>query len=134
MKVYLIDTNIFLRYLVKDNQAQAQKINQLFLTAKQNQVKLITTTFIMNEMAWTLKSFYKLNKIKVVEKMELILNFPGIKIRDYFNLKQAVVAYKQKNVDLVDIFTYQTAKKYQAAILSYDRDFDKLDPKIRKEP
>lgn len=53
-----VDTNYFLRFLLEDNKAQAQKVKQLFETASRGEGEELTTSLVVFfEIYWVLTSF-----------------------------------------------------------------------------
>lgn len=137
MNRYFIDANIFLRVLVKikvDKKTFDECI--LFLNAvKTNKVQAVTSSVILAEVAWTLRSFYALSRTQIAEALDSIINFRGLQISDNYNHKKAISIYKQKNIKYIDalISSIEEVDKKEWVIVSYDRDFDKLRV-IRKEP
>ena len=47
---------------------------------------------------------------------------------------EALNIYRLNKIDLVDLIIWTTAKNENKKLLSFDKDFDKLSPKIRLEP
>lgn len=134
MRKYLVDTNIFLRYLTNDEPVLAGRIEKVFSDCREGKLKLVTTTMVISELEWTLRSFYRLSREAVSERIEAVLALPGLRVVDQgHDLSVALELYRQKSVDWVDILNYQVAKKLGIAVLSYDKDFDKLERGVRVE-
>ena len=133
--MYFIDTNIFLRVLVNENQTSHDQCELLLDKIKQNKIKAITGTVVLTEVLWTLLSYYKTSKIKAVSSVEGILNLRGLKIMDYYDHRIALELYSLYNVKYIDclIASARGFDKQKMMVVSYDRDFDKLKI-LRVEP
>lgn len=132
---YFIDTNIFLRYLLGDNPKQAEECRLFLELVINNRIDAYTSDLVINEIAWTLKSVYKVDKDNIVKAINLILNTPGIKVVNDSDTYIAVSLYSNTNTKLVDCFIASQPKvqKKEWIIVSFDKDFDKL-RSIRQEP
>ena len=56
MKPRFVDTNIFIRFITKDDPVKAQKCYLLFQEAKNNKILLTTTKSILAEVVYILSS------------------------------------------------------------------------------
>ena len=54
-----VDTNYFLRYLLRDTENQYVEAKEVFLKAAQGNIKLITSTVVFFEVVWVLRAGYK---------------------------------------------------------------------------
>lgn len=97
-----VDTNLFLRYLTNDIPEQADQVERLLDKAEAGEVQLITSTIVVAEVAWTLSSFYKLDKREVRDAVLALANTPGLTIRGRDHLIQAAYWFEEKNVDFTD--------------------------------
>lgn len=99
-----IDTNIFLRYLTNDVPEKADAVEALLRRAGKGQVRLVTNALVIAEIVWTLTSFYHQSKTNIREKVNAILNTPGIEVVDANLVALAVKWYSEKNVDFIDAY------------------------------
>ncbi len=135
MKKKFIDTNIFLRYLTKDDPEKYEHCLGLFKTALKGKTELITSNMVVAELIWTLLSFYKVPKLVVVEKVAIIAGTEYLFIPDKAIILEALMLYAKKNIDYIDAYKAVFMKHYQTSeILSYDEDFDALEGITRKVP
>lgn len=131
---YFIDSNIFLRVLIKDNHQFSECYN--FLKAiKQNKIAGFTNSLVLAEIAWTLLSFYQVPKAKVIESIKGILQLNGLKIKDKVIHLTAIELYENHTIKVIDalIASQKDILAKKICIVSYDTDFDKLNL-LRKEP
>ncbi|OGY26274.1 MAG: hypothetical protein A2Z24_02030 [Candidatus Woykebacteria bacterium RBG_16_44_10] len=132
---YLVDTNIFLRILVKDEEKSFYECVEFVKWIKAGQIRATTSTLVLAEIHWTLSSFYQFPKEKVAQALGSIINLKNLKIIDKYNHMVALGLFEQKNVKFIDclIASSPMILKRQAVVVSFDRDFDKLGIS-RKEP
>lgn len=133
--LYIIDTNVFLRVLVKEDEASFTAGLRLLETIKQKKCTAYIPGIVLSEIVWTLHSYYEFPKPQVVQALESILNLRGITLVDDYNYPLALDLYQRHSVKYVDacIASLSVVQDKRAAIVSYDHDFDKLGIE-RREP
>jgi len=95
MKTYFVDTNYFLRLLLKEDEKQFDQVYSLFQQAIKNEVKLCTSIVVLFEIYWVLSSFYKQNKPQVCQYLEKILAMSYIEIEKRETFTYALSIYKK---------------------------------------
>lgn len=132
---YFIDSNIFLRVIIKDNPQKVKECENFFEKIRRGNIQAFTSNLILAEIAWTSLSFYKINREELVKILKGILDFKNLKIVDKFNSRLALEIYEKTSIKFIDALIASNPEIYQkkVAIVSYDRDFDKLKIK-RIEP
>jgi predicted nucleic acid-binding protein len=98
------DTNLFLRYLTNDVPEQADAFERLLWKAAKGEVTLVINSLVIAEIVWTLESFYSLSPAQVQEKIQAILNAPGLELEDSSLVLQAVLWHVEKSVDFIDAY------------------------------
>ncbi|MDA8433181.1 MAG: PIN domain-containing protein [Nitrospiraceae bacterium] len=130
-----VDTNIFLRYLTKDDPAKYERCRELFKKAVEGKVSLETSGMVVAELVWTLLSYYKVPKADVIEKISVIVATEGIYIPDRDIITDALVLCGRHNIDYIDAYNAVSMRYHRMnAIYSYDEDFDKVEGVRREEP
>lgn len=104
MNSYFVDTNYFLRLLLKDNSNQYKKVYLLFQKAIHGDIVLYTSVIVFFELYWVLSSFYKKNKSFVSNYLEKILRMDFVQIENRQILKTALDLFKIIQVDLEDCY------------------------------
>ena len=132
---YFIDSNIFLRVLIKENPQVFNDCYSFLEAVKQNKFDAITNSLVLAEVNWTLSSFYKIAKKEIIERIKGILQLRGLKIIDSYNHLQALNLYKKFSIKYIDslIASNEDILAKKITIVSYNTDFDKL-KLLRKEP
>ena len=133
--IYFIDSNIFLRTLIKEDEKSFKECYQFLNLVQENKIKAFTSSLILAEINWVLESFYKFKKSEIIKALKSILNLKGLKIVDKTKPILAVEIFQNFNVKFIDALIASNPQifKKQAIVISYDKDFDKMKI-IRKKP
>jgi predicted nucleic acid-binding protein len=135
MPVRFVDTNVFLRFLTRDDPAKFERCRRMFEQAIAGSFSLRTSELVIAEIVWTLLSYYDLPKPVVIEKVGQILNTPNLDVTHQEVLIEALVLWSRHNCDFID--AYNAALMHRdglAELVSYDSDFDLLPFIRRQEP
>lgn len=130
-----IDTNIFLRVVVKDDRRKVADCETLIRSIIEGKIKAITSSLVLAELVWTCLSFYKISKFEVIKILRGVLSIKNLKIEDKFEPLSAIEYYTKYGVKFIDclIASNPKAGSRKMKVISYDKDFDKLGV-IRIEP
>ncbi len=135
MEKIFVDTNLFLRYLTKDDPAKYDRCRELFKKAVEGKVSLFTSEMVIAELIWTLLSYYKVPKAEVIEKVSIIISTPTLHLVDKAIIADSLILYSQKNIDFIDAYNALFMKFHGLGkIYSYDEDFDAIEGIEREEP
>lgn len=133
MPIRFVDTNIFLRFLTRDDPTKFERCRRLFEQAVAGAITLRTSELVIAEIVWTLLSYYNLPKPVVIEKVGQILNTPNLAVTNQGVLIEALVLWSRHNCDFID--AYNVALMHRdglTELVSYDTDFD-LPPLTRRQ-
>lgn len=130
---YLVDTNVLLRFLSGQPPEQAAAARKLFEQAANGEVVLEVSPLIVAEAFYTLHSFYGVERKTAAEKLSLLLQQHGVKLRDADAVFSALECIQTANVGFADAFLASVASEEKLSVASFDRDFDKLG-EARNEP
>jgi len=135
MEKRFVDTNIFLRYLTKDDPLPYERCREVFRKATEGKMTLLTSAMVIAELIWTLLSYYKVPKAEVIEKISIIISTKNLFISDKEILADALVLYSRKNIDFIDAYNAILMTRHGLdRIYSYDTDFDTVEEIKRDEP
>lgn len=127
MKKYFVDTNFFLRFVLKDNLSQWQIADNYFQEARFEKIKLVFLTEIILEIEYVIRKVYKLNRKIIFKYLSTLLAINSIEITDREVLREALLLYLEKNIDLIDGILFLKAKNQESTVLSFDHDFKKFE-------
>ena len=124
-KVYLIDTNVILRYLLGDHPEFSPKAEAFMTDVSTGTKKAEILDIVIVECVYVMEKFYKIPKTEIVEKLSSLLNFTGIVNPDRSELLEAVLKFKDSNVDIVDCILAACSSP-EKVVISFDKDMKKL--------
>lgn len=135
MTKYFVDTNVFLRTLVKEDTDSFNDCLKFLRGIKENQWSAVTTPIVLAEVAWTLGSYYRFPKSAIIRGIQSIVNIRGLTIGGNHQVAEAVDLYRDHSVKFVDamIASIPQIRMHEWIVISYDHDFDAIDC-LRKEP
>lgn len=122
-----VDTNYFLRFLLKDINDQHLEAKNLFLAASEGKVSLITSIIVFFEIYWVLSSYYERNKVEIANVLGKVLGLSFIKLEEREILFKSLSLFKRTNLDLEDCYNICYAK------FNGIRSFKTFDKKLSKE-
>ena len=100
--IYLIDTNIIIRYLIQDNKEHFAKSQKIFKQIERMDMHVEILDGVIMECLYVLIKFYKLPKNEVIDDMRTILYLDGIVNNNKHILLESLTIYKEKNIDFID--------------------------------
>lgn len=131
MTKIFVDTNFFLRFLLKDVHRQHQKAKDLFLEGAKGKVQLFTSLIVIFELYWVLTSFYQKNKQKIAKILQELLKLKFIELKERKVLIEAIQIFSTTNLDLEDSYNLTYALRENAKqIATFDK---KLEMAFKKK-
>ena len=132
-----VDTNVFLRYLTRDDPYKAEACYRLLQRARNNEVELTISESIITEIVYVLSSprVYALAPSEVRARVYPLIALEGLKIQDRGKYFRALDLFAEHAVDFEDALTVaEMERNCVEALYSYDTDFDAFAGVTRLEP
>ncbi len=134
-----LDTNVILRYLIRDDDAKAQACYELFRRAQKGEEELTTCEAIVAEAVYVLSSPrlpYRLNHEEIRARLLPILTLRGLKLPHKRVCLRALDLHASSAfLDFEDALAVaHMEQRGITEIVSYDRDFDRVAGVRRTEP
>ena len=132
-----VDTNIFLRYLTRDDPDKAQACFELFKRAEANQVTLTVTETVVAEVVYVLSSkrTYSLPRDQIRARLYPLLTLQGLRLSQRQTVLRALDLYVAYEIDFEDaLIVAHMQRQAIRDVYSYDRDFDQVPGVNRQEP
>ncbi len=118
--VYLLDTNIIIRFLVGDNEEHLAKSTEYFEQIELGSMEVEILSDVLMEAFFVLTKFYKLPKIEVISDLKTILSFEGVVNKDKVILFETLSIIENKNIDFVDALICAKCKFQNYEKLSFE--------------
>lgn len=120
--VYLLDTNVILRFLVGDDEKFLEQSTSYFKQIEIGSLEVEILSEVLMEAFFVLTKFYKLPKNEVISDLKTILSFEGIVNKNKIVLFETLNIIENKNIDFVDALICAKCKFQNYSKLSFDKD------------
>ena len=96
-----VDTNVLVRFYIKDEQQQYKRVHQLFRNADHNNPICINLVVLM-EWFWVLTEIYGVSKTDILKELEYLLGSKEIVLENSADVRKASQLFKNQNADFED--------------------------------
>ena len=124
MKIF-IDTNVFLRFLLKDDHNSYEEVVKLFELVEEGKVKPYTSNIVILEIIYVLVKTLKISRTEVLRDIQDLFSMRGLIILEKTNTKEALKIFKQTGVKFADCLI-ATQIKSGTQLCTYDKEFFKI--------
>jgi predicted nucleic-acid-binding protein len=97
-----IDTNVLVRFLVRDDQTQFEKARKLLKRQVSNGRRVFINQLVLLETEWVLRSRYGLAKTLMLDTISRLLDAPDIQLEDEPAVEEALFIWRDANADFAD--------------------------------
>lgn len=124
-KVYLIDTNVVLRFLLDDHATFSLKARRFMQAVFNKERAAALPAVAIVECVYVLEKFYRVPRSDIADNLSRLLTYPGIVNSDKAALLKALNLYHHTGTDIVACILAASSSEH-APIVSFDKDFRKL--------
>jgi len=97
-----LDTNVLVRYLVRDDQTQFEKARSMIDREVNTGEPVLVSLVVLLETEWVLRSRYELKKSEIVAAFSSLLNVAEVDFEDEPSVEQAVYTWKDSSAEFAD--------------------------------
>lgn len=97
-----VDTNILVRFLVRDDEAQFEKARKLIKREVAAGRRVFVSHLVLLETEWVLRSRYSLPKSLIIETISGLLDTTDVRFEDESAIEEALFAWKDAAADFAD--------------------------------
>ena len=97
-----IDTNVLVRYLVRDDQVQFERARRLINREAGRGEPVMISLLVLMETEWVLRSRYELSKADIVAAVSALLDSAELGFEDEPSVEQAVYVWKEATAEFAD--------------------------------
>ena len=123
--VYLIDTNIIIRFLIGDNDEHLAVSSEHFRQIENGEIQAEILSEVLMEAYFVLTKFYKIDEAEVLQDLKAILCLEGVVNRDKAILIETLNIIEHKHIDFVDALICAKCRLQNYKKLNFDKDLDK---------
>jgi len=125
MRKLFLDTNIFLRFFLRDNEKQYQDVCKLLTKIEQGNFKPYTSSIVFLELNYVTRKIYKLPIDEIFDYIDAVKKMRGMTVIEKTDVDKAITLYKKHKIELGDCFIAAQLPK-GAILVTYDADFKKI--------
>ena len=129
MEKRLIDANVLLRYLLKDDETLFKKAYELLEKVKDGKELIIIPEGVLAECVYVLLRVYKVNRQIIAEKLKLLFLYRGVVNPDKKDLVDSISLFGQTNLSIVDCIICSKSVNNKMAILTFDEELRNISRK-----
>ena len=118
--VIAFDTNILVRYLTGDDEAQCKKVDDLIERYK-GTGNIFLSNIVLVETEWVLHSLYKLSHEAIVDAFEMIASIGQFSFADKDILQSALKKCKTGSRDFSDALIGEEGKTRRLKTFTFDK-------------
>jgi predicted nucleic-acid-binding protein len=98
--VKAIDTNVVVRFLLGEDEAQTRQVHRIFIDAEQQGSTLFIVTAVLLETIWVLDSVYHCSRQEIINAIENLTKMPILHLEH----RDTIVTFcrKSRDIDLAD--------------------------------
>lgn len=97
-----IDTNVLVRYLVRDDDTQFEKARKLIKREVAAGRRVFVNQLVLMETEWVLRSRYAVPKNQIIEAISGLLNATDVQFEDEPAIEEALFIWKDSIADFAD--------------------------------
>ena len=97
-----IDTNVLVRFLVRDDEAQFEKARKLIKREVAAGRRVFVSQLVLLETEWILRSQYGLPKIEIIAAISRLLDATDVQFEDEPAIEEALFVWKDNAADFAD--------------------------------
>ena len=97
-----IDTNVLVRFLVRDDEIQFEKVRKLIKREISAGHRVFVNQLVLMETEWVLRSRYAIPKNQIIQAISDLLNTTEVQFEDEPAIEEALFIWKDSAADFAD--------------------------------
>jgi predicted nucleic-acid-binding protein len=97
-----IDTNVLVRFLVRDDEAQFERARKLIKREVAAGRRVFVNQLVLMETEWVLRSRYDIPKNQIIAAISGLLDASDVQFEDEPAIEEALFIWKDSTADLAD--------------------------------
>ena len=117
-----LDTNVIIRFLVRDDKQQAEIVYRLFKRVERKNETLFVPLLVVLETLWVLESVYDISREEIYVSLQELLLMPILIFEAESAVQSTLAAAQISKIDLSDLLIAHSAKFSRCdAVLTFDK-------------
>ncbi|MFH1840703.1 MAG: PIN domain-containing protein [Candidatus Shapirobacteria bacterium] len=126
MRILVLDTNVFVRFLIKDVPRQFIQTEKIFQQIEAGKIQAKVSILVIDELIWVLENYYQVKREVFLDQLLYLFALKNLKVLETKKSLIVKILEKMKNnkIDFTDFYLAAVVPINQ--IFSFDKDFKKL--------
>ena len=117
-----LDTNVLIRFLVKDDERQAEAVYKIFKQAESDNELLFIPLLVLLETVWVLESVYKIARQDILDSINELLLMPILEFESQSLIMSFVASARETKTELADLLIAHSARSAGCeCVLTFDK-------------
>ena len=122
----LVDANVILRYLLKDDDLLFKKASSLFEKVKAGEERAIIPECVLAECVYVLLKIYKVERRIISEKLKGLFSYKGVINLDKKDLIDSLTLFGKTNFSIVDCILCARSINSGIQLITFDDGLRKI--------
>ena len=105
-----LDTNVLIRFLVRDEERQATAVYRKFKEAETNKGVFFVPMVVVLETIWVLEAVYRVTRQEILNSIDELLLMPILEFEMQSAVRSFVSSAREIKIDLSDLLIAHAAK------------------------
>ena len=117
-----VDTNVIVRFLVRDDERQAQIVYRTFKQAEINKEALFVPLLVVMETIWVLESVYEISRREILDSINDLLLMPILEFEASSAIQSFISSAQETKIELSDLLIALSSKLSGCnCVLTFDK-------------
>lgn len=117
-----LDTNVLIRFLVNDDEKQAEIVYKTFKRAEDEKKKFWIPILVILETLWVFESVYKIPRKDILDSIYELTMIPIFKFESLPSIQYFIITARKNKIDLSDLLIACSAKQSECeSVLTFDK-------------
>ena len=117
-----LDTNVLVRLIVRDDDAQAAAAERLLIAARRQHTPLFVGDVVLCELEWVLRARYKLSRADIADAIDSLVSTESIVVSDSRAVEASLVSFRSGRGSLADYLVREQAlSRGSSEVVTFDR-------------
>jgi predicted nucleic-acid-binding protein len=117
-----VDTNVIVRFLVRDDERQAQIVYRTFKQVENNKEALFVPLLVVIETIWVLESVYEISRREILESINDLLLMPILEFEAQSAIQSFISSAQETKIELSDLLIAHSSKLSGCnCVLTFDK-------------
>jgi predicted nucleic-acid-binding protein len=105
-----LDTNVLVRFLVRDDKRQAETVYKIFKQAESDKEVLFVPLIIVLEIVWVLESVYNIPRQAILDSINELILMPILEFEAQSAILNFISSSRETKMDLSDLLIAHSAR------------------------